>query len=109
MSHVFVTDCSGFAHMRPPDEPDEGREAALRKGMRAALGRWDWSPGNLRPTPVPAYLKVDVVVNKKEVRWSWSCLKVDVVGYKEVGWGWSCACGGGGGDGGCGGDGSTAG
>lgn len=65
--NVYVADGTGFPAPRNPSAVVNRRDAALQKGMRAALGKPDWSPGNPHPTPYPAYLKVDVLANKKEV------------------------------------------
>ena len=82
LSNVYVADGTGFAVARTPSAVLGQRDAALLKGVRAALGNADWSPVNPSPSPFPAYLKIEVVENKKEV-------------------GLRCACGGGGdGDGG---------
>eukprot|EP00752_Nemacystus_decipiens_P007468 g6671.t1 len=66
MADVYVADGTGFAASMPVNVWNDRREAALLKGMRAALRKPGWSPGDPRPLPVPAQLKVEVVENKKE-------------------------------------------
>lgn len=67
LAEVYVADGTGFASSMPGDEWDGRRDAALLKGVRTALGKPGWSPGNPRPPPIPAHLKVEVVENKREV------------------------------------------
>lgn len=67
LSEIYVADGTGFSSSMPENAWDGRRDAALLKGMRAALGKPDWSPGNPRPPPVPAHLKIEVTENKKEV------------------------------------------
>lgn len=73
MSDVYVTDGTGFATSMPEGEWVDRRDAALLRGMRAALGKPGWSPGDPPPPPFPVQLKVQVAENRKEVgglRWS---------------------------------------
>ncbi|CBJ28873.1 POT1 protection of telomeres 1 homolog [Ectocarpus siliculosus] len=67
LSEVYVADGTGFASSMPGKEWDDRRDAALLKGVRTALGKPGWSPGNPRPPPIPAHLKVEVTENKREV------------------------------------------
>lgn len=67
MSEVYVADGTGFATSMPESVWDGRRDAALLKGMRAALRKPGWSAGDPRPPPFPAQLKVEVLENKKEV------------------------------------------
>lgn len=69
ISDVYVADGTGFATSRSEPASAWGgrRDAALLKGMRAALKKPDWSPGDPQPPPFPAQLKIEVVENKKEV------------------------------------------
>lgn len=67
LSEVYVADGTGFALATAGGEWDDRRDAALLKGIRAALGKPGWSPGNPRPPPVPAHLKVEILENSKEV------------------------------------------
>lgn len=67
LSEVYVADGTGFASSMPGKEWDDRRDAALLKGVRTALGKPAWSPGNPRPPPIPAHLKVEVTENKREV------------------------------------------
>ncbi|CAM9417177.1 unnamed protein product [Ectocarpus sp. 6 AP-2014] len=66
LSEVYVADGTGFASSMPGKEWDDRRDAALLKGVRTALGKPGWSPGNPRPPPIPAHLKVEVTENKRE-------------------------------------------
>ena len=84
--NVYVADGTGFATSRTPNMALNRRDAALRKGMRAALGKPDWSPGNPHPHPFPAYLKVDVMENKKEVGLSFARVAVVNTGTGGAQW-----------------------
>lgn len=68
LAEIYAADGTGFSSSMPGNVWDGRRDAALLKGMRAALGKPDWSPGNPRPPPVPAHLKIEVTENKREVR-----------------------------------------
>lgn len=67
LSEIYVADGTGFSSSMPGNEWAVRRDAALLKGMRAALGKPAWSPGNPRPPPFPAHLKIEVTENKQEV------------------------------------------
>lgn len=67
LSEVYVADGTGYATSMPERDWDLRRDAAFLKGMRAALGKPGWSPGDPRPPPYPVQLKVEVQENKTEV------------------------------------------
>lgn len=69
LSHVYVADGTGCTPTPSPlgRRDIERREACRLKGMRAALGKPDWSFGDPRPRSIPAHLRVSVEANKEEV------------------------------------------